>query len=79
MVEDRPSTDLSMGVSEVFLVSSLGFGIIDSGRGETFIGQDTLNSLFRMSQKQYSRFQAFDEISMCSVLATNMKGCQHVP
>ena len=34
--------------SETFLVSSPGFGIIDSGCGKTLIGQNTLNSFYRM-------------------------------
>eukprot|EP00435_Cladocopium_sp_Y103_P016924 s2219_g4.t1 len=48
MVEDRTSVDVGVSSSEVFLVSSPGFGIIDSGCGKTLIGQSTLNSLFRM-------------------------------
>eukprot|EP00435_Cladocopium_sp_Y103_P056355 s943_g19.t1 len=45
MVEDFSSGHPSD--SEVYLVSSPGFGIIDSGCGKTLIGQSTLNALFR--------------------------------
>lgn len=80
MVEDRPSTGVGVGISEVFLVSSPGFGIIDSGCGKTLIGQDTLNSLFRMlaeagqpipSLRQDQHVFRFgnqhEELSTCSV------------
>ena len=33
--------------SEVYLVSSPGFGVVDSGCGKTLIGKETLNALFR--------------------------------
>ena len=45
MVEDFVPCDPNK--SEVYLVSSPGFGIIDSGCGKTLIGQSTLNALFR--------------------------------
>ena len=45
MVEDFVPCDPNS--SEVYLVSSPGFGIIDSGCGKTLIGQSTLNALFR--------------------------------
>ena len=45
MVEDFVLCDPNS--SEVYLVSSPGFGIIDSGCGKTLIGQSTLNELFR--------------------------------
>ena len=38
----------SSGVEEALLVSSPGFGIIDSGCGRTLTGQATLNTVFRM-------------------------------
>ena len=41
-----------MVVSEALLVSSPGFGIIDSGCGKTLIGQTTLNELFRLYQQR---------------------------
>ena len=47
MVEDGPRSS-----SEVLLVSSPGFGIVDSGCGRTLIGQDTLNSFMRMYQER---------------------------
>lgn len=43
MVEDFVPCDPNK--SEVYLVSSPGFGIIDSGCGKTLIGQSTLNAL----------------------------------
>ena len=46
------STNETMMVSECLLVSSPGFGIIDSGCGKTLIGQTPLNELFRLYQKQ---------------------------
>lgn len=45
MVEDFVPCDPNK--SEVYLVSSPGFGIKDSGCGKTVIGQSTLNALFR--------------------------------
>ena len=49
MVEDFVPCDPNS--SEVYLVSSPGFGIIDSGCGKTLIGQSTLNALFRKYAK----------------------------
>ena len=46
MVESMATTCIPS--SEVHLVSSPGYGIIDSGCGKTLIGQETLNSLFRL-------------------------------
>eukprot|EP00435_Cladocopium_sp_Y103_P051731 s413_g16.t1 len=51
LVETQPTSEAMM-VSEVLLVSSPGFGIIDSGCGKTLIGQTTLNELFRMYQQR---------------------------
>lgn len=53
---DKPSPSTASGAamvvevphSEMFLVSSPGYGIIDSGCGKTLVGQQTLNDLFRM-------------------------------
>lgn len=56
---DKPTTsgaamveEPEAGKSEVLLVSSPGYGIIDSGCGKTLIGQETLNSLFRLYQER---------------------------
>ena len=67
MVEDRLITDVNVGAFEVFLVTSPGFGIIDSGCGRTLIGQCTLNSLFRLLAK------AVHDIPMCFDLVTSMR------
>ena len=45
MVEDFLPCDPNC--SEVYLASSPGYGIIDSGCGKTLMGQSTLNALFR--------------------------------
>ena len=54
MVEEETITgeDLFPPVSEVLLVSSPGYGVIDSGCGKTLIGQDTLNTVFRLLQEK---------------------------
>eukprot|EP00435_Cladocopium_sp_Y103_P031818 s2602_g8.t1 len=47
MVE-QSSVNETLVASEVLLVSSPGYGIIDSGCGKTLIGQTTLNELYRL-------------------------------
>ena len=45
MVNHTPASEPSM---EVMLVSSPGYGIVDSGCGRTLIGQETLNGFMRL-------------------------------
>ena len=52
MVVEREGESEHAEPEEVLLVSSPGFGIIDSGCGKTLIGQETLNQMMRMYQAQ---------------------------
>ena len=62
-----------MVLSEYSLVSSLGFGIIDSGCSKTLTGQTTLNELFRLYEKRGSSCHAFADRTICLPLETTKK------
>ena len=49
---DKDKVNGAAMVEDVLLVSSPGFGILDSGCSRTLIGQDTLNSFMRLYQER---------------------------